>query len=100
MLRAVSQLLVVIVVLAISPTSSEQCVNAVSEMMAEWTSGQSQGNSSRSSTEAVVTWSLHHVSLLCRLDFFLASLSYSVREYVFYVFFRFQKNMTFYVFLK
>ena len=24
----------------------------------------------------------------------------SVREYVFYVFFRFQKNMTFYVFLK
>lgn len=77
MLRAVSQLLVVIVVLAISPTSSEQCVNAVSEMMAEWTSGQSQGNSSRSSTEAVVTWSLHHVSLLCRLDFFLASLSYN-----------------------
>jgi len=30
----------------------------------------------------------------------LARTKPSVREYVFYVFFRFQKNMTFYVFLK
>jgi len=45
-----------------------------------------------SNMHKIVGWALPH--------FPLGELTASVREYVFFVFFRFQKNLTFYVFLK